>query len=499
MAQSLEPLQKPAAKPEPKRAAVATQPRKRSARKVAGKRPSSGLVRVISGVLTLAMMIFIGLGTGALWYSTTVEQPGPLETAKAFSVRKDEATDSVAQRLESEGIVASARSFMLHYRMRWVGARFGGKPVLIKAGDYEIQPQASLTEVMDVLGEGRTVLARITIPEGLTSWRIVELVKADRNLEGEVTVVPPEGALLPDTYKFTRGMQRQAFLDLMAQKSREVLEQAWAAREPGLPLKSPEEALILASIVEKESGRRDERARVAGVFVNRLRKPMRLQSDPTIRYGLAGGQSNWSQPFYKSEIQQKTAYNTYQIDGLPPTPICNPGRASIQAVMKPAKSNELYFVADGKGGHVFSATLKEHEAAVQVWRKVEREIRAREAQRAQAKAAASAAAAAPVPSAQALPVPSAGPGVTEGDPELEAEPQPQSQPTAAAPQSPPVASGAATPKPGVAIAVVPVPTQPVPPPSPAATVPAPASSVAQPANTATEPAIPLPVRKPKRS
>lgn len=496
MANPLEPTPKPETRPDPKRAVGAAQPRKRSARKVTGRRQSSRLVRLVSGVLTLAMMVFIGIGAGALWYSTSVEHPGPLEAAKAFAVRKDEATDSVAQRLESEGIVASARAFMLHYRMRWVGARFGGKPVLIKAGDYEIQPQASLTEVMDVLGEGRTVLARITIPEGLTSWRIVELIKADRNLEGDVTAVPAEGTLLPDTYKFTRGMQRQAFLDLMAQKARDVVEQAWAAREPGLPFKSPEEALILASIVEKETGRRDERTRVAGVFVNRLRKPMRLQSDPTIRYGLAGGQSNWSQPFYKSEIQQKTAYNTYQIDGLPPTPICNPGRASIQAVMKPAKSSELYFVADGKGGHVFSQTLKEHEAAVQVWRKVEREIRAREAQRAQAKAA-SAAAAAPAPQAQSLPIPSAGPGVTESDPDLEAEPQPQA--AAAAPQSQPAPLGTISPKPGAGIAVVPVPTQTVPSPSAAIAAPGPGPSVASPTTSTTEPPIPLPVRKPKRS
>ena len=251
----------------------------------------------------------------------------------------------------------------------------GGKPVQLKAGDFEMAQNASARQVVEALSEGRTVSYKVTIPEGLTSFQIVERLKADPNLNGEIAVVPAEGTLLPETFVLQRGAQRQQVLDQMAAEQRKMLDRLWEGRKADLPFKTPEEALVLASIVEKETGRNDERDRVAAVFVNRLRQNMRLQSDPTILYGLFGGKTLWGKPILRSEIQQKTAHNTYQVDGLPPTPICNPGRAAIEAVLNPADTKELYFVADGNGGHVFAETLKDHNANVQKWRAVERDIK----------------------------------------------------------------------------------------------------------------------------
>jgi len=188
--------------------------------------------------------------------------------------------------------------------------------------------------------------------------------------------VPPEGSLLPETFVVQRGSERQVIIDNMTAYSKRLMERVWAQRKKDLPIKSWEEAVILASIVEKETGRNDERERVAAVFHNRLRQNMRLQSDPTILYGLQGGKVAWGRPILRSEIGQKTTHNTYQIDGLPPTAICNPGRQAIEAVLNPADSKELYFVADGSGGHVFSETLKDHNASVSKWRATEKEIKA---------------------------------------------------------------------------------------------------------------------------
>jgi len=217
------------------------------------------------------------------------------------------------------------------------------------------------------------------VPEGLTSQQIVDRMMADENLSGEVLNIPAEGAILPETYGIERGMPRQELLDIMVAKRAQVLQAAWDKRQSDLPYKTAEEALALASVVEKETGRADERDRIAGVFVNRLRKGMRLQSDPTILYGLYGGAVQWGKPILQSEIDAKNAHNTYQIKGIPPTPICNPGKAAIEAVLSPAQTSDLYFVADGTGGHTFSDTLKEHNQAATEWRKVEKTIRSKEA------------------------------------------------------------------------------------------------------------------------
>ena len=277
------------------------------------------------------------------------------------------------------------------------------------------------------LTEGRTAAAKLTIPEGLTSQQIVERLKAAESLTGEITQIPAEGTLLPDTYVFNRGTTRQDLIDRMLAEQTKLLTAAWEKRAATVPFQTMQQAVIMASIVEKETGKSDERDRVAAVFVNRLRKNMRLQSDPTIIYGIAGGQGPLGRPILRSDIDQKTAYNTYQIDGLPPTPIANPGRLAIEATLNPAQTNDLYFVADGSGGHAFSENLKDHNAAVANWRRIEREAKAaKEAQAAQTAAAGAAAAAQPVKINGAKPTPvaakpaDAAPVMPSADPAAEA-------------------------------------------------------------------------------
>jgi UPF0755 protein len=224
--------------------------------------------------------------------------------------------------------------------------------------------------------------------------QIVQRLNANSDLEGEIAQVPAEGTLLPDTYRFETGDTRSDIIERMQVGQQKFLAKMWEERDPDVVVKTPEEAIILASIVEKETGRADERPRIAAVFSNRLKKKMRLQSDPTIIYGLVAGQGALDHPIQQDELDRDTPYNTYKIDGLPPGPIANPGRAAIEAVLKPANTKDLYFVADGKGGHAFAPSLDEHNKNVQKWRVVEREIRAKEA--AEAAAAAEAAKAAGV-------------------------------------------------------------------------------------------------------
>ena len=351
---------------------------------------SSGLFRLVSGVFTVLLLLMAIIGGVALAVHSWVNAPGPLAASKAVVIPKGEGVHDIASRLEREGAIADRRLFIAGYLIAKATA-WGdrARSPQLKAGDYQIPEAASIRNIIDILSEGRTMTHRVTIPEGLTSHQIVERLKADPTLVGDVTEVPPEGALLPETFIVQRGAQRQAILDNMRAESRKAMEKLWDQRQKGLPFKTWEEALVLASIVEKETGRNDERERVAAVFVNRLRQNMRLQSDPTILYGISAGKTVWSRSIMKNEIAQKTAHNTYQIDGLPPTPICNPGRASIEAVLDPARTKDLYFVADGNGGHIFAETLKDHNANVQKWRAIEKE-REKEKEKA-AKAAAPAA------------------------------------------------------------------------------------------------------------
>ncbi|HWK38504.1 MAG TPA: endolytic transglycosylase MltG, partial [Hyphomicrobium sp.] len=327
-------------------------------------------MRILSGVFTLILFLMLAAGGMLALLYHQFEAPGPLTASRVITVPRGEGRIEIATRLEKEGAISNRWAFIANYLLR---NAIGPKQTELKAGDYEIKKHASMAEIMETLALGRGVLSKITIPEGWTSLQIVQRLREEEELVGEITEIPPEGSLLPDTYRYSKGMDRRELLERMQSEMQRLLAAEWERRQPSLPITTPEEALVFASIVEKETGRADERGRVASVFMNRLRKGMRLQSDPTVIYGIAGGQGSLGRPITRADLDQKTAHNTYQIGGLPPTPICNPGRSAIEASLDPPKTNDLYFVADGTGGHTFSDTLKDHNAAVSVWRKVERE------------------------------------------------------------------------------------------------------------------------------
>lgn len=364
----------PAERLEPTRP-VARRHRQRFSRERGPPRP---IVRFLSGIFTLLLLVMLLAAGTAVFLQSRIEAPGPLTGSKQIAIPKGEGVHEIAARLEREGVVADRRLFVAGYlsfkTSNWAE---GGRPLQLKAGEYSIPPAASVRQVIDIIAEGRTVTYKVTIPEGLTSEQIIERLKTDNSLAGEIAQIPTEGSLLPETFIVQRGASRKSVVDKMQAESRKLSEKMWDQRKKDLPLKTWEEAVILASIVEKETGRNDERERVAAVFINRLKQKMRLQSDPTIVYGISGGKAVWNRPILRSEIGQKTSHNTYQIDGLPPSPICNPGRAAIEAVLNPADTKDLFFVADGSGGHIFSETLKDHNTNVQKWRAVEKELKAK--------------------------------------------------------------------------------------------------------------------------
>jgi len=336
----------------------------------AGRRRSgvSRLGSILSGILTLALVLTVTAAGGFFYLKSQFEGEGPLSRESAFMVSQGEGLAQIAGNLEDQGIIRDSRLFI-------AGAFLTDSRNKLKAGEYELPANVSMEAILETLVAGRSVQHKLTVPEGLTSEQVVERVIAHPVLVGNVTDVPAEGAILPDTYVFLRGMTRQNLLDRMRNAQKKAIEDLWPKRAPGLPIETPEQAVILASIVEKETAKSEERARVAAVFVNRLRRNVRLQSDPTIIYGIVGGKGVLDRPITKADIAEKTAYNTYHINGLPPTPIANPGVAAIGAVLNPASSNELYFVADGTGGHAFAETLADHRKNVALWRQIEAERR----------------------------------------------------------------------------------------------------------------------------
>jgi len=326
----------------------------------------SRLKRLSVLVLLLAPLLVIMLAGGVFLYGKwRFETAGPHAEPRIIWLQPGIGLPSITNRLAEAGVITDTLVF--HYATRFTGAA-----AKLKAGEYEIPARASQAEIVRILVEGKSIVYQITLPEGLTSYQVIEIIKADPVLEGEAPIVPAEGTLLPETYNFTRGTTRAQMVERMNRDARRLMNELWPKRAANLPIKTPEEALILASIVEKETGVKAERPRVAAVFINRLNIPMRLQSDPTIIYGITLGKGPLGRDIRRSEIDRATAYNTYQIDGLPPTPICNPGRASIEAVLNPPKTNELYFVADGTGGHVFARSLLEHQRNVANWRRIQR-------------------------------------------------------------------------------------------------------------------------------
>lgn len=376
---------------------------------------------IASNALTFFVLILV-IAAGLLaWGRQTYSGPGPLTQAICFKVEKGSSLSQVSRALAEQGAVSDARVFR-------IGADYSDKGNLLKFGSYLIQPGSSMAQVIEQLTVGgqstcgrevnyrisvassevvlreldaatnryeevvkfdpateaapdayleaandQDIRWRITVAEGVTSWQVVDGLKRADFLEGKIDQVPPEGSLAPDSYEVDKGADRQTLIGLMSDKQKQLLAELWATRAAELPYDTPEKALIMASIVEKETGIAEERGRVASVFVNRLRQGMRLQTDPTVIYGITNGEGVLGRGLRQSELRRETPYNTYVIDGLPPGPIANPGRLAIEAAMNPDDTEFVFFVADGTGGHAFAKTLEEHNENVAKWRAIEAE------------------------------------------------------------------------------------------------------------------------------
>ncbi|MFN3646481.1 MAG: endolytic transglycosylase MltG [Gemmobacter sp.] len=376
---------------------------------------------IASNALTLFIMLLVALAGLLAWGKQQYEGPGPLDQAICFRVERGASFAAVSRALEAQGAVSDARILR-------IGADYADKTQGLKFGSYLIQPGTSMADIVDQLTRGGqsscgaeinyrigvaaadivlreldpatqryeevakfdpateaapaaytealadpAIRLRVTLAEGTTVWQAVEALKRADFLAGDPGAPPPEGTLAPDSYEVARGADRAALLAEMQARQTRILADLWAARAPDLPYRTPEEALVMASIVEKETGVPDERGTVASVFVNRLRAGMKLQTDPTVIYGVTRGQGVLGRGLRQSELRAATPWNTYVIDGLPPTPIANPGRASIEATLNPPDTPFLFFVADGTGGHAFAETLAEHNANVAKWRQIEAE------------------------------------------------------------------------------------------------------------------------------
>ncbi|OYU60168.1 MAG: aminodeoxychorismate lyase [Bradyrhizobium sp. PARBB1] len=325
---------------------------------------------VIVGNAIFTILIILMIGAGATYYygKQTLEAPGPLQEDKIVNIPARAGKRDIADVLSREGVI-NVNPWI------FIGSVFALKASSdLKPGEYSFQKNASLRDVIATIVDGKVVQHAITIPEGLTSEQIVSRLSDNDIFTGSVREIPREGTLLPETYKFPRGTTRDQVIQRLQQAQKRVLAEIWERRNTDTPLKSPDQLVTLASIVEKETGRADERSRVAAVFVNRLRQRMKLQSDPTIIYGLVGGKGTLGRPIKRSEITQPSPYNTYVIDGLPPGPIANPGRASLEATANPARTRDLFFVADGTGGHAFTETYDQHAKNVAKLRASEKQI-----------------------------------------------------------------------------------------------------------------------------
>lgn len=330
-------------------------------------RARNPLVIAGNAVFTAILIGILAAGGIYIYGRQLIESPGPLNEEKIVNIPQRAGMTDISDILLREGVIDANRwSFM--------GAVFALRARAdLKPGEYAFHKNASLRDVIGTIVEGKVVQHAVTIPEGLTSEQIVARVTENEIFAGSVREMPREGTLLPETYKFPRGTTRESVIQRMQQTQKRVLAEIWERRNPDTPLKSPEQLVTLASIVEKETGRADERTRVASVFINRIRQKMKLQSDPTIIYGLAGGKGTLGRPIKRSEIQQPSPYNTYVIEGLPPGPIANPGRASLEATANPARTRDLFFVADGSGGHSFSESYDVHQRSVARLRAIEKQ------------------------------------------------------------------------------------------------------------------------------
>jgi len=331
------------------------------------ERARSPLVIAGNAIITVILIGMLGVGGIYLYGKQKIEAPGPLQEDKIVNIPSRAGMTDIADILQREGVIDNNR-------WAFIGSVFALKARAdLKPGEYSFQKNASLRDVIGTMVEGKVVQHSVTIPEGLTSEQIVDRLSENDIFSGTIREIPREGTLLPETYKFPRGTKREQVIQRLQQAQKRVLAEIWERRNPDVPVKTPEQLVTLASIVEKETGKPDERSRVAAVFVNRLKQRMKLQSDPTIIYGLVGGKGTLGRPIKRSEIMQPSPFNTYVVEGLPPGPIANPGRASLEAAANPARTRDLFFVADGTGGHSFTETYEQHQKNVARLRSLEKQ------------------------------------------------------------------------------------------------------------------------------
>jgi UPF0755 protein len=332
------------------------------------ERARNPFVVVGNAIITILLIAMLGAGSAYYYGKRKLEAPGPLPEDKVVNIPPRAGMTDIAEILQREGVIDNNR-------WAFIGSVFALKARSgLKPGEYQFQKNASLHEVIGTMVDGKVVQHAVTIPEGLTSEQIVARLSDNDIFAGTVHEIPREGTLLPETYKFPRGTTRDQVIARMQQAQKRVVAEIWEHRSADIPVKTAEQLVTLASIVEKETGKADERSRVAAVYVNRLRQKMKLQSDPTIIYGLVGGKGTLGRPIKRSEIMQPSPYNTYVVDGLPPGPIANPGRASLEAAANPARTRDLFFVADGTGGHTFTETYDQHQKNVAKLRAMEKQI-----------------------------------------------------------------------------------------------------------------------------
>ncbi|MFT4793260.1 MAG: UPF0755 protein [Paracoccaceae bacterium] len=318
-----------------------------------------------ANALTVLIVLGICIAGAIAWGVSVYRAPGPHGDDRMVMIPRGAGVATITEALSEAGVIGDPMIFRL-------GVRYSGQGPSMKFGEYSVPSGASMQDVASLLVSGRTVQHPLTVPEGWTVWQVAQAVTGMDVLEGEIESLPTEGMIAPDTYNVQRGQSRQEVIDRMVAVQARILNVAWENRAPDLPFDTKEEALVLASIIEKETAVVGERPTIGGVFVNRLRKGMRLQTDPTVIYGITKGEGVLGRGLRRSELDRRTAWNTYQIDGLPPTPIANPGKAAIAAAVMPAATDALYFVADGTGGHAFATSLAEHNRNVAAWRKIER-------------------------------------------------------------------------------------------------------------------------------